>query len=240
MGKEQALHCNGMCKGWIHRYCAGVSIAHFESLGTESSAKSFMCTMCMQRDHEEQLRSEVVSLRRELEQLQHETEIEQLRSEVLSLHQELEQLRDVVQTKLSGSCAAAVSSSGTSSSNACEEKVKDSGLETCSLTAGGCLQEGGRGYGVGGRVGGSGEWGGRGGGRDGGGRRGGRVGGRRGGGGRRGRGGRRGCVSRGGRQCGGGDFGGHHPQQQPPSSASDGASQARGKVTGARRIWGTL
>ena len=25
-GKDQALLCEGTCKGWFHRYCAGVSI----------------------------------------------------------------------------------------------------------------------------------------------------------------------------------------------------------------------
>ena len=90
--KEQALHCDETCKGWIHLYCASVSLAHFESLCSESSTKSFMCMVCMQCAHEDavdQLRSEVVSLRRQFEQTQHNAEIEQLWSEVLSLRLEL-------------------------------------------------------------------------------------------------------------------------------------------------------
>ena len=40
-GKDQALCCEGLCKGWFHRYCAGVSLAHFDYLSTSASSSSF-------------------------------------------------------------------------------------------------------------------------------------------------------------------------------------------------------
>ena len=53
-GKQQAIFCEGKC-GWMHRYCAGVSVAKFEelSLETESSSslhalKPFLCLYCEQ------------------------------------------------------------------------------------------------------------------------------------------------------------------------------------------------
>lgn len=36
-GKDQALLCEGLCNGWFHRYCAGVSLANFESLSSSST-----------------------------------------------------------------------------------------------------------------------------------------------------------------------------------------------------------
>ena len=34
--KDQALFCEGLCKGWYHRYCAGVSLVHFQRLSLSS------------------------------------------------------------------------------------------------------------------------------------------------------------------------------------------------------------
>ena len=45
-GKEDALYCEGICKQWCHRYCAGVSLNHFHTLST--SSVSFYCAMCSQ------------------------------------------------------------------------------------------------------------------------------------------------------------------------------------------------
>ena len=36
-GKDQALLCEGTCKSWLHRYCAGVSITHFKKLSASSA-----------------------------------------------------------------------------------------------------------------------------------------------------------------------------------------------------------
>ena len=36
-GKEQALFCDGVCKQWFHRYCAGVPLSWFKTLSTSSS-----------------------------------------------------------------------------------------------------------------------------------------------------------------------------------------------------------
>ena len=40
-GKDQALFCKGNCQQWFHRYCAGVSAVHFETLS--SSPQPFHC-----------------------------------------------------------------------------------------------------------------------------------------------------------------------------------------------------
>jgi len=44
-GKDQALFCEGgKCRRWMHRYCAGVPITHFESLS--ASDAPFLCFCC--------------------------------------------------------------------------------------------------------------------------------------------------------------------------------------------------
>lgn len=74
-GKDQALLCEGRCKGWFHRYCAGVSLPHFERLA--SSDTPFKCVQCFQESYAEelsglkhtvaQLRDEITHLRSALE-----------------------------------------------------------------------------------------------------------------------------------------------------------------------------
>ena len=69
-GKDQALLCKGTCKSWFHRYCAGVSITHFEKLS--ASTKPFHCVSCFQEKYVEeleQLRTYVGTLKDEISQL---------------------------------------------------------------------------------------------------------------------------------------------------------------------------
>ena len=68
-GKEQAWLCEGACKQWVHRYCAGVSIALFKHLST--STTSFHCYACSQLSHE----NELASLRESVSVLQGEVEV---------------------------------------------------------------------------------------------------------------------------------------------------------------------
>ena len=44
-GKQQAIFCEGKC-GWIHRYCAGVSVAKFEELSLETESSSSPQPFC--------------------------------------------------------------------------------------------------------------------------------------------------------------------------------------------------
>ena len=69
-GKDQALFCEGLCKGWFHRYCAGVSLAHFDFLST--SAHPFHCVACFQKSYYNELadlKNTVCVLRAEITQL---------------------------------------------------------------------------------------------------------------------------------------------------------------------------
>ena len=70
-GKDQALYCEGVCNSWFHRYCAGVSVTHFQKLS--SSSKPFSCLECSGSFfHEEiqKLRSSVENLQEEITRLQ--------------------------------------------------------------------------------------------------------------------------------------------------------------------------
>ena len=48
-GREEALLCEGKgtCSRWMHRYCAGVTEAHYESF--EKSPLPFNCSLCVQK-----------------------------------------------------------------------------------------------------------------------------------------------------------------------------------------------
>ena len=77
-GKDEVVFCGaGECRGWFHRYCAGVSLAQYESLQAQPQASGalvpFLCPMCMQQAHKEEvkeLQDIIVTLREELAQLQ--------------------------------------------------------------------------------------------------------------------------------------------------------------------------
>ena len=43
-GKDQALFCDGNCQRWFHRYCAKVTVNHFETLS--STSQPFHCIGC--------------------------------------------------------------------------------------------------------------------------------------------------------------------------------------------------
>jgi len=66
-GEGEALFCEGKCQKWLHRYCAGVSVAQFQDLSTASAP--FLCVMCYQQSHGvalEELRATVTALTSEL------------------------------------------------------------------------------------------------------------------------------------------------------------------------------
>ena len=48
-GEGEALFCEGKCQKWLHRYCAGVSVAQFQDLSTVSAP--FLCVICYQQSH---------------------------------------------------------------------------------------------------------------------------------------------------------------------------------------------
>ena len=69
-GKDEALHCDGGCGLWFHRYCAGVSASHFKDLS--NSPEPFVCYICHQRSQlavTKQLRDEVTRLNGEINKL---------------------------------------------------------------------------------------------------------------------------------------------------------------------------
>ena len=70
-GKDQALFCEGVCQRWLHRYCAGVSVPHFESVS--ASSEPFYCIGCFQATHS----AELTSLKETISSMQ--TEIAELK-----------------------------------------------------------------------------------------------------------------------------------------------------------------
>ena len=76
-GKGQALFCEGQCQRWSHRYCAGVSLAHFDAFS--SSSEPLYCIGCFQkccngklttlRDTISNLREEVTHFYKALEEM---------------------------------------------------------------------------------------------------------------------------------------------------------------------------
>lgn len=77
-GKEDALFCEGTCRAWMHRYCAGVSVDQFQSLS--SSPAPFHCSVCALtiRDTEiASLKAAVVAQTEEIKELR--SEIQQLK-----------------------------------------------------------------------------------------------------------------------------------------------------------------
>ena len=69
-GKDEALFCEGVCNGWYHRYCAGVSIVHFQRLST--STESFFCYECSslrQNSEIQDLKKTINTLKEEIDKL---------------------------------------------------------------------------------------------------------------------------------------------------------------------------
>ena len=76
-GEEDALFCEGTCKQWVHRYCAGVPLIQFQSLS--ASPSPFLCSFCRQSNYDDEiyvLRTAVKSLTKE-ERPQKDTVAEQ-------------------------------------------------------------------------------------------------------------------------------------------------------------------
>ena len=70
-GKGQdAVFCDGSCRAWLHRHCAGLSRARFEAVA--NSEEEFLCSTCQREGQEETialLKDEVAALRAEFLQL---------------------------------------------------------------------------------------------------------------------------------------------------------------------------
>ena len=80
-GKEEALHCEGGCGLWFHRYCAGVSVSLFKELA--GSPEPFLCYICYQRSQlavTKELRNEVAYLKSEITKLSEQLAMAKLSS----------------------------------------------------------------------------------------------------------------------------------------------------------------
>ena len=80
-GEEEALLCegDGCCNRWMHRYCAGVSIKNYGSLG--KSPLPFSCSICVQ--------------------LKQAAEIDEMKSTIAALTAEVNELRAALQATTS-------------------------------------------------------------------------------------------------------------------------------------------
>ena len=68
---EDTLQCSGTCQGYVHRYCAGVTVKHYQELIDNSTP--FCCLLCTQQSHSAKindLQNELSSLRRALAAVQ--------------------------------------------------------------------------------------------------------------------------------------------------------------------------
>ena len=92
-GKDQALFCEGLCQRWFHRYCAGVSVHHFNALS--ASSDPFHCFGCFQETCA--------------------TEVKILRETISSLKAEVSTLRDSLgEMGRNCSCSQQMNSASTS------------------------------------------------------------------------------------------------------------------------------
>ena len=82
VSEDELLFCEGKCSGWMHRYCAGVSLVHYSELSNKSAGK-FLCSSCYQHSQEE--------------------EVERLEANIAALTAELTELRSTVQ-RLESKC----------------------------------------------------------------------------------------------------------------------------------------
>ena len=83
-GGEDSVQCNGLCDGWIHRRCAGLSLARFEEISTSNDP--FYCpSCCAARNRVEihSLKSALASLTSEVNDLK--TALSQIASQTVDL-----------------------------------------------------------------------------------------------------------------------------------------------------------
>ena len=75
-GKDQALFCEGEgCNSWIHRYCSGVPARYFEQLSSSSSPfYCFVCSLWSHADEISSLKSSLTSLIDDISRLRTESE----------------------------------------------------------------------------------------------------------------------------------------------------------------------
>ena len=94
---QDILNCEGGCSATIHRYCAGVTSSHFETL-TKGSAAPFVCQWCALKNANaviQQLQADVASLKSDLATLRAQTarkdtaEVASLKSELAAVNAQL-------------------------------------------------------------------------------------------------------------------------------------------------------
>ena len=69
-GKDQALFCEGTCKQWIHRFCAGVPLSWFVILGSSSTPfRCYSCCHAKYADDVDSLTTQIKTLKSELGEL---------------------------------------------------------------------------------------------------------------------------------------------------------------------------
>ena len=216
-GEEDALFCEGTCKQWVHRYCAGVPLIQFQSLS--ASPSPFLCSFCRQSNYDD----EIYVLR---------TAVKSLTKEVVELKLEMQKLRERPQKDTVAEQHIVPASETVSWATVTGRRTKH-GVQSIRGVGGG---------GRGGDVGGGGRGGGVGGGSEGNGVGGG---GRRGGVGRGGRGsgvggGGRGGGPRGGDQVCGRSGRGEKEVVGKVDTNYLNVRRKRVSIDNARKVWGTL
>ena len=69
-GKDQALFCEGTCKQWIHRFCAGFPLSWFAILGSSSTPfRCYSCCHAKYADDVDSLTTQIKTLKSELGEL---------------------------------------------------------------------------------------------------------------------------------------------------------------------------
>ena len=84
-GKDEALFCSGSCQGWLHRYCAAVTIQRYKHI--KDNDAPFLCFCCSETNHSR----EVATLK---------NTIDQLKQEVAQLNESLRATREQVQLQV--------------------------------------------------------------------------------------------------------------------------------------------
>lgn len=68
--RDEALFCEGSCNKWMHRYCAGVCLHHYEAL--QGYREPFFCSLCTQSKQSETIEemwATIAALKEEVKEL---------------------------------------------------------------------------------------------------------------------------------------------------------------------------
>lgn len=224
-GKDEALYCEGLCQRWMHRYCAGVSLVHFERLAASTEAR-YECATCI---HESQakrvhaLEDAVAALQVEVTELHKAIssfhKFQPLEEEVKTLSSEVTKIRDSCEGLSKVVCSSSHLNQQSAALNSYHQNCGDDFKQPNHSSSESLLPQGGRG------------------GRRGNGRGGNVVGGRG-----RGRGRGRG-VGRGQANVAAKPGGDGVPDKQSNDitrECDESRKPRRVRINGARKVWGTL